>query len=114
MKYNLTINTVVVTEFNESTRDFSGKERVETVAPDFSLVFETEKIGMNDILQVLRETTGVKLELSDLFFCNGSQGSFTTENKGLGPDGLEKLSIHEYCFTVTPVVEPLNLEAMFA
>lgn len=113
MKYNLTINKVIITEFNESTQEFSGKERVETVAPDFSLVFETEKIGMNDILQVLREIIGVKLELSDLFFCNGSQGSFTIENKELGSDGLEKLSIHEYYFTVTPVVEPLNLEAMF-
>lgn len=114
MRYNLTINTVVVTEFNETTQNFSGSQKLETVAPDFSLVFESEKIGMNDILQVLREITDVKLELSDLFFCNGSQGSFTTENKELGSDGLEKRSIHDYYFTITPVVEPLNLEAMFA
>lgn len=114
MKYNLTINTVVVTEFNESTQDFSGVKNLETVTPDFSLVFETEKIGMNDILQVLREIIGVRLELSDLFFCNGSQGSFATENKTLGSDGLEKRSIHDYYFTVTPVVEPLNLEEMFS
>lgn len=114
MRYNLTINTVVVTEFNETTQNFSGSQKLETVAPDFSLVFESEKIGMNDILQVLREITGVRLELSDLFFCNGSQGSFTTENKELGSDGLEKRSIHDYYFTITPVVEPLNLEAMFS
>ena len=113
MKYNLTINKVIITEFNETTQNFSGSQKLETVAPDFSVVFETEKIGMNDILQVLREITGVKLELSDLFFCNGSQGSFTTENKELGSDGLEKRSIHDYYFTITPVVEPLNLEAMF-
>lgn len=114
MRYNLTINSVAVTEFNETTQKFSGSQKLETVAPDFSLVFETEKLRMNNILQVLREITGVKLELSDLFFCNGSQGSFTTENKELGSDGLEKRSIHDYYFTITPVVEPLNLEAMFS
>lgn len=114
MKYNLTINSVVVTEFNESTQNFSGAKKLETVAPDFSLVFEAEKLRMDNILQVLREIIGVRLELSDLFFCNGSQGSFTTENKILGSDGLEKLSLHEYYFEVMPVVEPLNLEAMFS
>lgn len=111
-KFELRIVDAMVTEFNEDTQDWSGREYSKRV--DIATTFETKDLMESDIILALsNHFYDSQLTTSDLFFANGTYASFNRVENGDGNNDENGKFLVDYYFTVTPICASIDLENKF-
>ncbi|WAX15593.1 hypothetical protein EG103P2_00028 [Enterococcus phage EG103P2] len=107
-KYSLTFIEQLITEYNEMTSDWSGKEAWQSLDRLSNLTFETDELTIS-LLADLINNQGLfpkKLTTDDFDFSDIETGCLSYI------EGENEL-LSEVFFTIKPVSEAINLEKLF-
>lgn len=107
--FKIVISGGFVTEFNDSSQDWSGETFYKSVSLTSSN-FST--LSLENIIQHLKATAYVDLAEGDLFLDNGIEGQFSVVENSEGFQDDKGRYLCTYSFMVIPVAEPINLEAL--